>query len=121
MSYIRLKLKDAEKYEYFDYAHQFAKRYRLLIANKIKIENIQKIECHFCYSQSSYGIKELLREGEPLKEGYIIIDKFYSESPYYSTGQFFSRDKKRARIFSAEEKDHIMIGNLKKLHSEYVS
>lgn len=102
MSYIRIKLKDNENYEYFDTAIDFAKRYRALQSQKANIQSVDKIIVHFCYSQNDIGIRELLRQGEPLKQGYLLITTI-GKNTLYLAGNSLTRYRNRARVYSESE------------------
>lgn len=102
MSYIRIKLKDNENYEYFDTAIDFAKRYRALQSQKADVESVDKIIANFCYSQNDIGTRELLRQGEPLKKGYLLITT-RGKDTLYLAGDSLTRHRNRARVYSESE------------------
>jgi hypothetical protein len=120
MSYVRLKTINSKNYEYFNNANLFAKRYRVLIENKIKIVDIQTIVENFCHSQDENGITELLKQGEPLSDGYIIIQDINGCAPYYHTGNGYTRDIVRAKMFSELETNSILENNIKSLKKERI-
>jgi hypothetical protein len=103
-----MKTINSKDYEYFDTAISFAERYRILLKNYVKIIDIQVIIDNFCHSQNDDEIKELLKQGEPLSSGYIIIQESIGCAPYYHTGTGYTRDKIRARMFSELESNNIL-------------